>query len=517
VEKSPDIEYLGKYKVNEVIGYGSMGIVYKCLDPQFQRTVAVKALHSHLLDSVKSDEYLQRFKNEIRASGSLSHPNIVTVYDADFSTRPPFLVMEFVDGDELTSLIKSDETLSLDRVVSIIIDILRGLKEIHRAGIIHRDLKPSNIFITSDKIAKIADFGVARVDGSELTQVGDVIGSPKYMSPEQCMGQPLDMRSDIFTVGSILYELLTRESCFSGNSYTVVANKIVSEPAPLPSQHDPSLKLFDRFVQKALAKNPDKRYQSATEFIDDIEDLTSTVLFHRTAKMQRLGKSIGTGTKLSGVVEGFKGSRNRRNFFALACLLLVVGLPWYLVDRFNISITHGPEKGSEQSSEKGVTEGGTEPSANHDTTVLANQNQTDGNRETGDSGSISANQANGSDQVKSKPPTNNTIQVELNRKEKIWRLLSLADTYLGMDRLLLPRGSNAFDTYKAVLSIEPDNNRALAGVDKVKKQVVDRIQADIDKQNIGLAKEMLGVAKQTFPHDASWAYFDTKLSEMGVN
>jgi len=517
VEKGPGVEYLGKYKVNKVIGYGSMGIVYECRDPQFQRTVAVKVLHSHLLDSVKSDEYLQRFKNEIQASGSLSHPNIVTVYDADFTARPPYLVMEFVQGVELTNLIQGTEPIDLERVYSLITDILRGLKEIHNAGVIHRDLKPSNIFITKDNIAKIADFGVARVDGSELTQIGDVIGSPKYMSPEQCMGDTLDPRSDIFTVGAILFELLTGESCFSGNSYTAVANRIVSTPAPLPSQHDPSLKIFDGLIKKALAKEPAKRFQSVAEFIAELEKVIGDVLYQKTVKLHRVGRTANTGSRNQGLTR-LRSKTSRKSLLIASSAAVVVAFALFLLARYDIQISTGengdrPLVESDQLQQPGpsVTQGVIKrQELRQEPEKLQQQPEEEAVVPEIDTGIAKLDEAGSGS---SKPPLNSSTQLELNKQEKIWRLLKLADTYLNLERLLFPRGSNALDSYKAVLLMEPDNERALEGIARVKSQVVERIQFDIDQQNFGNARQLLSLARTNFPQDeVSWDYFDIKLS-----
>ena len=501
MEQKPDIDYIGKYRVNRILGYGSMGTVYECQDPQFERVVAVKILHSHLLDSVKSDEYLQRFKNEIIATGSFSHPNIVTIFDADFTARPPYLVMEYVNGVELSELIKGEEDIEYADIFCILTDILRGLDEIHHVGVIHRDLKPSNIFITKTRVAKIADFGVARIEGSELTQMGDILGSPKYMSPEQCMGNPLDQRSDIFTVGSIFFELLTRQSCFSGNSSTAVVHNILNGNPPTPSQVSPRFKPFDKIINKALAKDPAKRFQTAKEFIAEVEVLRDDILFANTVKMYQGTKKLTFTSKWGFSRAGKMLVAGSGVVFAAA----MIGL--FLLDSANTLQVVAPQDKSGELASDATAELASD-TAEQDGDAASFRSELVNNEELFH---LPTEAAGAGISTLSGAPVSKSTQINLSRVEKIGRLLNIAETYISVERLIAPRGTNALEAYRAVLSIEPKNPEALKGVSEIKEMVVWQIEDDISQENIGFAKKTLFLAKATFPNDSSWSYFDVKL------
>lgn len=267
-EQTTEPKTIGKYQINGVLGRGAMGVVYKGYDPNIARPVAIKTIHKSLLATEMGQELLQRFRNEAQAVGRLTHSNVVSIFDFDIEEGMPFFVMELVEGRELKSLIKEGHRFSVEEIVDIIGQILDGLSYTHGLGIVHRDIKPANIFILNGSgTVKIADFGIARVDNSELTQVGSVLGTPSYMSPEQCTGSHVDARSDLFSVGVLMYELLTGRKAFKGdNSNTIMHNVVHGEPQN-PSELNGELpKAFDPLVKKALAKKVDQRFQSAEEF-----------------------------------------------------------------------------------------------------------------------------------------------------------------------------------------------------------------------------------------------------------
>lgn len=172
---------IGKYNIEGVLGKGAMGVVYKGFDPNIARPVAIKTIHKNLLDSEMGQEMLRRFQTEAQAVGKLSHPNIVGIYEFDQYQGTPYFVMEFVEGRDLKSVIKENKIFTLDEAIKIISSVLDGLAYVHEFGIVHRDIKPANIFITNKGVIKIADFGIARMDNSELTQVGSVLGTPSYI------------------------------------------------------------------------------------------------------------------------------------------------------------------------------------------------------------------------------------------------------------------------------------------------------------------------------------------------
>ncbi|NRB40304.1 MAG: serine/threonine protein kinase [Pseudomonadales bacterium] len=276
---------IGKYHIEGVLGKGAMGVVYKALDEKIGRQVAIKTIHAHLLGEDKSDEMLKRFNVEIQAVGKLSHPNIVGIYDTDefqpdetSDIKVPYFTMEFVEGCELASMLEKGQRFTTTQIVHIIAQVLDGFDYTHQRGIIHRDIKPANIFINDRSDAKIADFGIARFEDSSLTKTGSIIGTPNYMSPEQCAGQVLDLRTDLFSIAVMLYEMLTGEKPFQGNTAHAIMLRITTSMPEKPSGLNPSLpKLFDRLMAKALAKEPKARFQTAAEFRDallKVHDMT---------------------------------------------------------------------------------------------------------------------------------------------------------------------------------------------------------------------------------------------------
>jgi tRNA A-37 threonylcarbamoyl transferase component Bud32 len=267
------IEQLGKYRIDGVLGKGAMGVVYKAFDPAIQRTVALKTIRKELFSDSQQAELIGRFKNEAQAAGRLNHPNIVTVYDYGEDSEAAYIAMEFVDGTPLSALMVPDQPTALPRVVAWMDDLLLALDYAHSRGVIHRDIKPSNLLITHSAQVKVGDFGIARIESSTMTHTGTMIGTPSYMSPEQICGQTADARSDVFSAGIVLYQLLTGVRPFAGPT-SVVMHKILNEhPAP-PSQLVPALgRAWDLIVERALAKSAAGRYPSARAFLDALAAL----------------------------------------------------------------------------------------------------------------------------------------------------------------------------------------------------------------------------------------------------
>jgi serine/threonine protein kinase len=281
---------LGKYLIRRELGKGAMGVVYEGFDPVIERVVAIKTILPQQLSSDEAQGVLARFKREAQAAGRLNHPNIVGIYDygeviaEDDHTivAPPagapandqrvaYIAMEFVKGRELRDYFEANERFALSEVQRIMGEMLGALAHAHANGVVHRDMKPANLIVLDDGTIKVADFGIARVEKSELTQAGTVMGTPSYMSPEQFMGQTVDGRSDIFSCGVILYQFLTGEKPFTGNTTTIMY-KVLREDPLAPSMLNVALPAaFDGVVRKAMAKNPDERYQTAQEFSDAIK------------------------------------------------------------------------------------------------------------------------------------------------------------------------------------------------------------------------------------------------------
>lgn len=263
---------LGKYEVRREIGKGSMGIVYEGFDPMLQRRVAIKVIREIDLDPAQASEMLARLRREAQAAARLSHPNIVAIYDYSDDTsgddgrgHVAFITMELAEGKELKERFDAKHHFAPQDIEHCMGGILAALQHAHSNGVTHRDIKPANVILLPSGVVKVADFGVARIENSDLTQTGTVMGTPLYMSPEQIMGHAVDGRSDLFACGVMLYQFLTGEKPFTG-SVTSLMQKVLHEDPMPPTRRDASLAPeWDKVLGKAMAKSPDDRYQSADE------------------------------------------------------------------------------------------------------------------------------------------------------------------------------------------------------------------------------------------------------------
>ncbi|HEY2497339.1 MAG TPA: serine/threonine-protein kinase [Candidatus Angelobacter sp.] len=281
------LQTVGRYEITGELGRGAMGVVYKALDPTIGRTVALKTmrLDVHGLDA---KEMVRRFQNEARAAGVLNHPNIVTIYDAGEQDGIFYIAMEFIEGTTLHEVLAEQRVLATDEVLQLTRQIARGLDYAHSNGIVHRDIKPANIMITGNGTVKIMDFGIAK-SGGQVTNTGQVLGTPNYMSPEQVKGRQLDGRSDLFSLGVILYEMLTGEKPFVGQNVTTIIYKIVNENPITPRDLDVTVHPgLSAIVTKALAKAPDDRYQTGADLVRDLEN-------YKLAGPVRSGSTIAMG------------------------------------------------------------------------------------------------------------------------------------------------------------------------------------------------------------------------------
>lgn len=266
------ISHLGRYEIIEELGRGAMGIVYKAKDPLIERLVAIKSINLQILPAKEKAEYAARFYQEAKAAGHLNHPNIVTIHDLGESADTAYIAMELMEGRELQVVMDGVRRLSTEEVLNIAIQVADGLFYAHKRGIVHRDIKPSNIMLLGDRRVKIADFGIAQMDSSLLiTRSGMIMGSPLYMSPEQVMGQQVDARSDIFSLGTVLYQMLSGKLPFSGDNANAVMYQIVNVDPPKPSSFNPDVSdMLDSIVFKCLAKKEDDRYPNANALADDL-------------------------------------------------------------------------------------------------------------------------------------------------------------------------------------------------------------------------------------------------------
>jgi serine/threonine-protein kinase len=260
--------HIGKYQVQDVLGQGGMGVVYRAFDPAIERTVAIKVITKSSLDSSDLQYVLTRFRHEARAVGRLTHPRIAAIYDYGEDDDLAWIVMELVNGKSLFHHLQGEARFGLKESGELIRQLLDGLGYAHSQGVVHRDIKPSNILINDDGRLKLTDFGIARLDSSTLTQVGEIMGSPGYMSPEQFLGTDIDARGDIYSVGVIAYELLAARRPFIGNNAEVMRQALNERP-PSPSEYNPKISVqLDWAVHKALAKKREDRFQTAKEFSD---------------------------------------------------------------------------------------------------------------------------------------------------------------------------------------------------------------------------------------------------------
>lgn len=282
------ISHLGRYEILEEIGRGSMGIVYKANDPLIERRVAVKAINLQGLDPKKREEYEARFYQEAKAAGCLNHPNIVTIHDLGETGDVAYIAMELLEGRELHNDVEEMQRMPIDKVLNIGIQVADGLAFAHEHGIVHRDIKPSNIMLLNDSHVKIADFGIAKMDSSlMLTRTGMIMGSPLYMSPEQVLSSAVDARSDIFSFGIVLYQLLTGRRPFSGDDANSVMYQIVNENPRKPGALNSSVPAsMDTIVLKCLAKKPQDRYQNAKDLADDLRACRDKLAGEKTALEQ---------------------------------------------------------------------------------------------------------------------------------------------------------------------------------------------------------------------------------------
>jgi eukaryotic-like serine/threonine-protein kinase len=284
-----DKRMLGRYEILGELGKGAMGVVYRANDPLLSREVAIKTVNMSS-DPQEMAEYEARFYQEAKAAGGLNHPNIVTIYDIGKSGNVAYMAMELLEGAELRAIMKPGEPIPHGRAVEIAAQVADGLAYAHQHGVVHRDVKPANIMILDVGMAKIMDFGIARMRTAEVrTQTGVVLGSPRYMSPEQVSGRRAEPRSDIFSLGVILYEMLTGKAAFTGDDVTSVMFQILNVVPPAPSTVVPGLpEVLDFIVAKALAKTPDDRYQDAAELARDLRSAKEAPAGAGTAAVARL-------------------------------------------------------------------------------------------------------------------------------------------------------------------------------------------------------------------------------------
>lgn len=273
----PTLTKIGRYEVVATLGQGAMGTVYKAVDPLIERTVAIKTINLDLTQEDRA-EFEERFYREAKSAGRLNHANIVTIYDVGETDDVAYIAMEYLEGESLREMLDSGVVLPIETIVRIIIRVASALHYAHENQIVHRDIKPANIMITSQRDVKIMDFGIAQIPSGSRTQHGTVLGSPKYMAPEQVASEPVDGKTDIFALGVVLYEMLTGVTPFKGDNVSAIMFKVMHMTPVPPSKVNLRVPpVFDRIVARALAKKPADRYPTVRDLARDLKNRDSDV------------------------------------------------------------------------------------------------------------------------------------------------------------------------------------------------------------------------------------------------
>ena len=308
---------LSKFELQQLIGEGAMGVVWKAYDTVLRRYVALKLLGSTFL---KTPEMRERFLREARAAGALQHPNIVTIYDLGEAEKQLFIAMELIEGTDLSDLIAARDPLALERKLDIVIEVLQGLSYAHDRGVIHRDVKPSNVRVASDGRVKIMDFGIARLQSADATGSGAILGTPTYMAPEQITNGPITPATDVFAVGCLLYELLTYQKPFEGESvHGVLYQVLTTDPRPLRTSAPSIPASLERVVVRAMAKAPQDRYESAKQMRATLVGIRAALSGAGETTTQR----ISLGTLSDAVVSLIRPTSLRARLLVLGALATV--------------------------------------------------------------------------------------------------------------------------------------------------------------------------------------------------
>ncbi len=334
----------GRYEIEAELGRGSMGIVYKAYDPQIERTIALKVLRE---DRVTSDEFVRRFLKEARAVGRLSHPGIVTVYDVGQDHGSIYIAMEFLQGIPLNELMSSRK-FSPEEIIDIAVQTIRALNYAHRNGIVHRDIKPPNIIYSPEGAIRVTDFGIARIEdpeGHQMTQAGEILGTPLYMSPEQIGGKTLDGKSDIYSLGVILYQLATGKRPFEGSNLPAIFLAITQETPDAPHMVNPAVpEKLSRLIMQLLEKEPSKRFAGGDQLIGAFKSCL-------TVETAAAAPSVPPPAAAKG------GPATGKYLGWLAVLVICAGLAGYLGLRPGSKSPHQPANLSGQATADGQAAG----------------------------------------------------------------------------------------------------------------------------------------------------------------
>jgi serine/threonine protein kinase len=308
--ETSEIKRFGRYEIVAELGRGAMGVVYKARDPQIDRLVAVKTVSMWGQEREEETEFRMRFMNEAQAAGRLHHAGIVSIFDVGQNpeNQDPYIVLEYVAGESLNRILAREKKFPLPKALQLAGEIAEALDYAHGQGVVHRDIKPGNILVTEEGRAKIADFGIAKLNLAHFTLPGRVLGTPAYMAPEQLSGEGVDGRSDLFSLGVILYAMVTGHSPFQGNSATTVCFKVANREPVAASAFDLTLPPeLDQVISRAMAKDPEQRYQTGAEFAEDLHQLQQVFKVGSTTTSARA--ALLTPTKSTGMFSRSTGQR----------------------------------------------------------------------------------------------------------------------------------------------------------------------------------------------------------------
>src|SRR5829696_8992844 len=321
---APDTVVDERYKVLNRIGSGGMADVYCAEDLQLGRRVALKLLYRRFAED---EEFVERFRREASSAAGLQHPHVVAVFDRGEFDGTYYIAMEFLEGRSLKQVVRQEGALDPDRAIDLVSQILKAARFAHRRGIVHRDIKPHNVIVDDEGRAKVTDFGIARAGASDMTETGSIMGTAQYLSPEQAQGHPVDARSDLYSIGVVLYELLTGRVPFDAESAVTIALKQVSEEPVPPSHYNPAVSdQLEDVVMRALQKDPAYRFADAEEFIVALEQARG--IAPGTGEYTRIAPHTGTYPGLPAPVAELERAdrRNLRWLWWLLALLALAGI-----------------------------------------------------------------------------------------------------------------------------------------------------------------------------------------------
>ena len=265
---------IGRYFVENLVGIGGMGQIFKAHDPDIRRSVAIKLISTKLMSGADCAEYIRRFRREAQAAARCAHPNIVAIYDFALHEGQPFIAMEFVYGVSLRQALDAAPVMAIPDAIAIMLQVLDALATAHALGIIHQDIKPANIMLTPEMRVKVADFGISRFVNTEVTSISSSMGTPNYMSPEQCRGSPVDGRSDLFSAGATLFEMVAGERAFPGHNFAEVCHRIQNERLPmLPAPVRAAAPRLQFVLERAMGKQPDDRFHTGYEMAEALRQV----------------------------------------------------------------------------------------------------------------------------------------------------------------------------------------------------------------------------------------------------